>query len=195
VKEYVKIRSQDAPNETDEERDEANLRAVKKAKEIVAAYETEPRIKPIVNRPVMQPTSSSERDSLPPQSPSSNSGFRAINTPSKASPSDDATQIGVLIGYWADSDSPRDEDKHAVYGVVSGIGSFRVKVVKSTRDGRYLEGNIPTGPGNMWLHFDKVVRKLFLLHRYQRQSTVYYHAAAHLKDKPPNESWPNYLLR
>ncbi|KAH8587620.1 hypothetical protein B0O99DRAFT_694281 [Bisporella sp. PMI_857] len=157
VKEYVKIRSQDAPNETDEERDEANLRAVKKAKEIVAAYETEPRIKPIVNRPAMQPTSSSERDSLPPQSLSSNSGFRAINTPPKASPSDDATQIGVLIGYWADSDSPRDKDKHAVYGVVSGIGSFRVKVVKSTRDGRYLEGNIPTGLGNMWLHFDKVV--------------------------------------
>ncbi|KAH8601321.1 hypothetical protein B0O99DRAFT_608596 [Bisporella sp. PMI_857] len=66
VKEYVKIRSQDGSDETDEERDEANLRAVEKAKAIVAAYETEPRMKPIVHRPVMQPTSSTTTQALKP---------------------------------------------------------------------------------------------------------------------------------
>jgi hypothetical protein len=61
------------------------------------------------------------------------------------------------LGYWADSDEPREEDKHAVFGVLSGTDCFRVKVQRVTRDGRYVDGNFPIGAGALWLHYDKVV--------------------------------------
>jgi hypothetical protein len=61
------------------------------------------------------------------------------------------------LGYWADSDEPRVEDKHAVFGVLSGTDCFRVKVQRVTRDGRYVDGNFPIGAGALWLHYDKVV--------------------------------------
>lgn len=89
-----------------------------------------------------------------------NPGFQAVNaadfqTP-KASPSIERP-TGVLLGYWADSSEPVDADKHAAYGVLSGSDCFRVKVQKITRDGRFMEGNIPVGAGSMWISYEKVV--------------------------------------
>jgi len=164
VKEYVKLRSDDKLDSTPEERQKADLKAVEKAKTIVAAYEKVTTPKAIVHRPVKKAstTNIANRTSLPRQSLSNTPSFKAINshssnTPSKGSPLAESKPSGVLLGYWAESDQHRPEDKHAVYGVLGGSDCFRVKVQKITRDGRYVEGNFPVGAGAMWLHYDKVV--------------------------------------
>ena len=164
VKEYVKLRSDDKPEATPEERHKADLKAVEKAKSIAAAYEKVATPKPVVHRPIKKTSSTpniANRASLPRQSLSHTPSFKAINshnsnTP-KGSPLVESKPSGVLLGYWADSDQYRLEDKHAVYGVLGGSDCFRVKVQKITRDGRYVEGNFPVGAGAMWLHYDKVV--------------------------------------
>jgi hypothetical protein len=151
IKEYVKIRSAVKPEATPEERHESDLKAVLKAKSIVAAQETAfPGSKPVVHR-----------QSVGRQSLHKTPSFQAVNaaniqTP-KASPFSEGKPSGVLLGYWADSDESRLEDKHAVYGVVGGSDCFRVKVQRITRDGRYVDGNFPIGAGALWLHYDKVV--------------------------------------
>lgn len=164
VKEYVKLRSDDKPETTPEERHKADLKAVEKAKTLAAAYEKVATPKAVVHRPVKKSSISNiaNRTSLPRQSLSHTPSFKAINsqssnTPTKASPLAEAKPSGVLLGYWADSDQYRIEDKHAVYGVLGGSDCFRVKVQKITRDGRHVEGNFPVGAGAMWLHYDKVV--------------------------------------
>ena len=162
IKEYVKIRSAVKPEATPEERHEGDMKAVLRAMSIVAAQETaSPGSKPIVHRQSLGRQSSSSRQSLPRQSLHKTPSFQAVNaaniqTP-KASPFSEGKPSGVLLGYWADSDEPRLEDKHAVYGVLGGSDCFRVKVQRITRDGRYVDGNFPIGAGALWLHYDKVV--------------------------------------
>jgi hypothetical protein len=162
VKEYVKIRSETKPEATAEERQEADGKAVLKAKAIVAQQEAaSPGGKPIVHRHSLGRQSLNNRQSLPRQSLHKTPSFQAVNaadmqTP-KASPFSEGKPHGVLLGYWADSGEPREEDKHAVFGVLSGTDCFRVKVQRVTRDGRYVDGNFPIGAGALWLHYDKVV--------------------------------------
>lgn len=162
VKEYVKIRSETKPEATAEERLEADGKAVLKARAIVAQQEAaSPGGKPVVHRHSLGRQSLNNRHSLPRQPLHKTPSFQAVNaadmqTP-KASPFSEGKPHGVLLGYWQDSDEPREEDKHAVFGVLSGTDCFRVKVQRVTRDGRYVDGNFPIGAGALWLHYDKVV--------------------------------------
>lgn len=78
-----------------------------------------------------------------------------IRTPKSLSLGDGKFQ-GVPLGFWTESDGACDEDKHAVFGVLIGTDSFRVKVARQTRDGRHRDGNYPIGPGALWIHYDKV---------------------------------------
>lgn len=173
IKEYVKMRSEAKPETSEEERRRADLATVLKAKTIVAADAASPGTRPIVHRQSLgRGSRGGHRESLPRQSqiiqraPS----FQAVNvannlTPkpspyAEGSPGGGGTPgkpHGILLGYWADSDEPRMEDKHAVFGVVSGTDCFRVKVQRVTRDGRHVDGNFPIGAGALWLHYDKVI--------------------------------------
>lgn len=169
VKEYVKLRSEAKPEATTEERHEADMLAVIKAKEIAAEQAGSPTSKPVVHRPTTTTNGRQPgpRQSLPRQTLHKTPSFQAVNaaniqTP-KASPSSEGKPHGVLLGYWADSSEHRVEDKHAVFGVLSGTDCFRVKVQRVTRDGRYVDGNFPVGAGALWLHYDKVVFEPHLL--------------------------------
>ncbi|RDW66074.1 hypothetical protein BP6252_09709 [Coleophoma cylindrospora] len=159
VKEYVKLRVTAPPESSDEEREKADLKAAQDAVIIVAAQDASPAGRP--TGPPRGPRKSTEgyKTSLT-RTPS----YKAANSPGgsmqppKGSPAVETTKPnGVLLGYWADSDELRLEDKHAVYGVVGGSDCFRVKVTRTTRDGRFMEGNFPTGAGALWLHYDQVV--------------------------------------
>ncbi|PBP25722.1 tRNA splicing endonuclease subunit [Diplocarpon rosae] len=162
IKEYVKIRSESKPESDQEERCESDAKAVLRAKVVVAEQES---LNPGGSKPVI-PRSSLGRQSLNRQSLSRQSlpkapGFQAVNPAnsqsSKVPPLVEARPHGVLLGYWADSDEPRIEDKHAVYGVLSETDCFRAKVQRLTRDGRYVDGNFPNGAGALWVSYKKVV--------------------------------------
>ncbi|KAM3513398.1 hypothetical protein MY11210_002979 [Beauveria gryllotalpidicola] len=62
----------------------------------------------------------------------------------------------IMLGYWKLSSETLPEDRHAVYGILGQNDMFRVKVVRETRDGRYVDGNFPTGAGALWIHYDEV---------------------------------------
>jgi len=166
VKEYVKIRSASKPEPNEELSHDADLEAVHRAMGIVAAQEAASPggAKPSPNFTNGRPATSgrpplSSRPSLntPPSfKPVNVKTLNAGNQTPKASPLSDKSP-GVLLGYWADSDEPNDADKHAVFGVIGGTDSFRVKVQRVTRDGRFVEGNFPTGAGALWLHYEKLV--------------------------------------
>ncbi|KAK6955904.1 hypothetical protein Daesc_003550 [Daldinia eschscholtzii] len=67
----------------------------------------------------------------------------------------------ILVGCWAKSTAPRDEDKLAVYGILGANDMFRVKLVRETMDGRYTDDNFPSGAGALWISYDEV---LFINH-------------------------------
>ncbi|SCO80256.1 uncharacterized protein FRV6_04469 [Fusarium oxysporum] len=62
----------------------------------------------------------------------------------------------ILIGHWAKSNSPDPRDRHAVYGILGQNDMFRVKLVRETRDGRFVEGNFPAGAGALWIAYEEV---------------------------------------
>ncbi|KAI2610728.1 uncharacterized protein GGS25DRAFT_479560 [Hypoxylon fragiforme] len=62
----------------------------------------------------------------------------------------------ILVGCWSKSDQPLDKDKHAVYGILGANDMFRVKLVRETMDGRFLDGNYPNGAGALWIPYDDV---------------------------------------
>ncbi|KAH7039989.1 uncharacterized protein B0I36DRAFT_4227 [Microdochium trichocladiopsis] len=62
----------------------------------------------------------------------------------------------ILVGCWAKSDAPLDKDKHAVYGILGANDMFRVKLVRETMDGRFVEGNFPQGAGALWIAYEEV---------------------------------------
>ncbi|KAI9055729.1 hypothetical protein LZ554_000670 [Drepanopeziza brunnea f. sp. 'monogermtubi'] len=160
IKEYVKIRSASKPEVDLEERYRSDAKAVLRAKAIVAEQEAANPTKPVAPRTSLARQSLS-RQSLPRQSLQKNAGFQAVNSantqaPQAASGAENKPH-GVLLGYWSDSNEPRLEDKHAVYGVLSETDCFRVKVQRLTRDGRYVDGNFPVGAGALWIGYKKVV--------------------------------------
>ncbi|KAI0389152.1 hypothetical protein F5Y17DRAFT_142595 [Xylariaceae sp. FL0594] len=67
----------------------------------------------------------------------------------------------ILVGAWAKSDVRREEDRHAVYGILGANDMFRVKLVRETLDGRYVDGNFPAGAGALWIPYEEVI---FLRH-------------------------------
>ncbi|KAG4278725.1 hypothetical protein FPRO04_13795 [Fusarium proliferatum] len=62
----------------------------------------------------------------------------------------------ILVGHWAKSNSPDPRDSHAVYGVLGQNDMFRVKLVRETRDGRFVEGNFPADNGALWIAYEEV---------------------------------------
>lgn len=63
----------------------------------------------------------------------------------------------ILLGHWVNSDSPNIKDRHAVYGILGHNDMFRVKLVRETRDGRFVDGNFPLGAGALWIAYEEVV--------------------------------------
>jgi hypothetical protein len=53
---------------------------------------------------------------------------------------------GVLLGLWKNSNARKDDNKHAVYGLICG-DKMRLKVLQYTRDGRPYSGNWATTAG------------------------------------------------
>ncbi|PNY25214.1 Uncharacterized protein TCAP_04848, partial [Tolypocladium capitatum] len=62
----------------------------------------------------------------------------------------------ILIGYWKPSSEVDPRDRHAVYGILGQNDMFRVKVVRETRDGRFVDGNFPSGAGALWIAYEEV---------------------------------------
>ncbi|KAI0161484.1 hypothetical protein GGR57DRAFT_359861 [Xylariaceae sp. FL1272] len=67
----------------------------------------------------------------------------------------------ILVGCWSKSDVEDDRERHAVYGILGANDMFRVKLVRETLDGRYVDGNFPAGAGALWIPYEEV---LFLRH-------------------------------
>ncbi|KAL5583719.1 hypothetical protein FOVSG1_015070 [Fusarium oxysporum f. sp. vasinfectum] len=62
----------------------------------------------------------------------------------------------ILLGHWAKSDEPDPKNRHAVYGILGQNGMFHAKLVRETRDGRFVDGNFPTGAGALWIAYEEV---------------------------------------
>lgn len=62
----------------------------------------------------------------------------------------------ILVGVWKHSSERTREDRHAVYGILGINDMFRVKVVRETQDGRFMDGNFPSGAGALWITYDQV---------------------------------------
>ncbi|KAI1111413.1 hypothetical protein F5Y14DRAFT_312695 [Nemania sp. NC0429] len=67
----------------------------------------------------------------------------------------------ILVGCWAKSAVEDDRERHAVYGILGANDMFRVKLVRETLDGRYVDGNFPAGAGALWIPYEEVI---FLRH-------------------------------
>ncbi|KAH8754652.1 hypothetical protein F5883DRAFT_431152, partial [Diaporthe sp. PMI_573] len=61
----------------------------------------------------------------------------------------------ILLGFWKGSAEPDDQDKHAVFGILSKDDKLRIKIGRETRDGRPLQSNFPPGAGALWLSFNQ----------------------------------------
>ncbi|KAM0277032.1 hypothetical protein ACHAQH_006162 [Verticillium albo-atrum] len=62
----------------------------------------------------------------------------------------------IVVGYWKPSNAPHERDRHAVLGILGTNDMFRVKVVRETRDGRYVDGNFPVGAGALWIQWPEM---------------------------------------
>ncbi|ORY60036.1 uncharacterized protein BCR38DRAFT_52565 [Pseudomassariella vexata] len=62
----------------------------------------------------------------------------------------------ILVGCWSRSPPARDEDKHAVTGILGANDMFRVKLMKETMDGRPVDAEFPTGAGALWIPYEEV---------------------------------------
>ena len=198
VKEYVKLRASDLDEPaSDERQEELDASAVARAKVIVASGTASPGGKPIVHRPFGRKSSS--RQSLPPQALHRTPSFQAVNSPNDQATKGsfyDGKPKGVLLGYWIDSDSAEEADKHAMYGVLSGSDCFRIKVQRVTRDGRYVDGNFPVGAGSMWMGYEKVVFEPHLapltrpeIKEYARIRLISQDTGETDKERKVNEAW------
>ncbi|KAI1457823.1 hypothetical protein F4805DRAFT_426473 [Annulohypoxylon moriforme] len=63
----------------------------------------------------------------------------------------------ILVGVWSKSPADDIDDKHAVFGILGANDMFRVKLVKETKDGRFMEDSFPTGAGALWISYDEVI--------------------------------------
>ncbi|KAI1337685.1 hypothetical protein F5Y15DRAFT_417823 [Xylariaceae sp. FL0016] len=61
----------------------------------------------------------------------------------------------ILVGSWIKS-SAEEKNRHAVYGILGANDMFRVKLVRETLDGRYIDGNFPIGAGALWISYEDV---------------------------------------
>ncbi|KAH7110477.1 hypothetical protein EDB81DRAFT_849184 [Dactylonectria macrodidyma] len=164
VKEYVRIRS-DPPEARDEERKAAEKSAVREAKQRV-------KMNPLVDNSPNPPLIAygleiPEHLATPNRSDAKrrrvSGGFATTNpVPTNGpmrppvDPLPGTRPTRILLGYWKGSSEPSLKDRHAVYGILGQNDMFRVKLVRETRDGRFVDGNFPIGAGALWIQYEEV---------------------------------------
>ncbi|KAH6952362.1 hypothetical protein BKA56DRAFT_638457 [Ilyonectria sp. MPI-CAGE-AT-0026] len=179
VKEYVRIRS-DPPEETDEERKAAEKSAVGEAKQRV---KMNPLVNnpnpPLIAYGLEMPEHLATTKRSDAKRRRVSGGFATINPaptngvsheqPGSArhplaaqpmrppvDPLPGTRPTRILLGYWKGSTEPSLKDRHAVYGILGQNDMFRVKLVRETRDGRFVDGNFPIGAGALWIQYEEV---------------------------------------
>ncbi|KAF5004094.1 hypothetical protein FDECE_9393 [Fusarium decemcellulare] len=180
VKEFVRIRAETAGiEETEEERSVADRAAVRMA---IQRVKQNPPVENATNPPQIAYGVDLPEYLAPNRDPKrrrTSGGFAAINpaptngvviehTPIQPAPGGPqpvrnivdplpgTRPTRILIGHWAKSTEPKPEDRHAVYGILGQNDMFRVKLVRETRDGRFVDGNFPTGAGALWIAYEEV---------------------------------------
>lgn len=185
VKEYVRLRT-DSQEESEDEREAAEKAAVDEAIRRVKenpAHDN-PANQPAIAHGLELPDSASSPGGRPDSKRRRVSGgFASINNSASNSPpqrspllpsSQPALQprpshvsklhgplpgtrpTRILLGFWKGSSEEDPRDRHAVYGILGQNDMFRVKVVRETRDGRFVDGNFPTGAGALWIQYEEV---------------------------------------
>ena len=177
VKEYVRLRSV-AIKETEDERMAAEVEAVREA---IRHVEETPSLENLTIQPPIaygveipgqllgQPEPKRRKCSGAPGSsgafPTLIANSLAGESPRPVNPSPQIATSNpitgthptrILLGYWRGSDQPREEDRHAVYGILGQNGKLRAKIVRETRDGRYVDGNFPLGAGAFWVLWKQI---------------------------------------
>ncbi|KAH6874532.1 hypothetical protein B0T10DRAFT_567209 [Thelonectria olida] len=187
VKEYVRIRSDQLHETTEEERKAGEKAAVKEAirrAKLNPANENNPN-SPLIayglempeqlstpSRPDAKrrrvsggfaainpvPTNGVSQAQEPPVPPPSHPPLpltsQPLRTPIEPLPGTRPTHI--LLGYWKGSSEPDPKNRHAVYGILGQNDIFRIRLVRETRDGRFVDGNFPIGVGALWIPYKEV---------------------------------------
>ncbi|KAJ6781621.1 hypothetical protein PWT90_04423 [Aphanocladium album] len=172
VKEYVRLRAT-VTEETDEERRAAEAETVKiatvKGRELLQIEN--PVVAPLIAHGAL-PSDGSGATASESKRRRTSSSFVNIAPQDEAAAAAAATAASqhplvhdplhgtrptrIVLGYWRGSSEALPRDRHAVYGILGQNDMFRVKVVRETRDGRYVDGNFPSGAGALWIHYDEV---------------------------------------
>ncbi|GAP93120.1 hypothetical protein SAMD00023353_6800140 [Rosellinia necatrix] len=191
IKEYVKIRSDASGNEAAEAREESERLAVKEARRRVEATPAAETAQPPsiaygleipdnaqIGRHEAKRRRLASSAGVLPERPSNLLPGQMHPPVSNSAPSPSPATLGapypgmldslpgtrptrILVGCWSKSAVDSDRDRHAVYGILGANDMFRVKLVRETLDGRYIDGNFPAGAGALWIPYEEVI---FLRH-------------------------------
>jgi hypothetical protein len=187
IKEYVKIRS-DSPREANEQaRKVSDLAAVKEAKRRCQANPAPENARQDIAYGRDIPQHAMAPTQPEPKRRRHGGGIGTISAgPIASAPAPElqepATTLDpllgtrptkILLGYWRGSSEPDPKDRHAVYGILGMNDMFRVKVVRETRDGRFVDGNFPTGAGALWIHYEEVELEQHLKHLQRNEIKEY----------------------
>ncbi|KAG6004097.1 hypothetical protein E4U43_000794 [Claviceps pusilla] len=181
VKEYTRLRSDVAPEETEGQRMLAEAAAVREA---IRRVKENPALENPTQPPALAyglevPEQISSAARPDPKRRRVSGGFAAINPAPQEpvleqclpapqhtlashqgrfsiDPLPGTRPTRILIGHWKPSSEPDPKDRHAVYGILGQNDMFRVKVVRETRDGRFVDGNFPSGAGALWIPYEEV---------------------------------------
>ncbi|KAI8634038.1 hypothetical protein F5Y19DRAFT_197425 [Xylariaceae sp. FL1651] len=189
IKEYVKIRTDPSADETPENREEAQRAAIQEARRRLEAHPPAETAQPppiawgveIPEHAQIGRHEAKRRrlgsavgtiadhpsNPIPTQVPAPNPTPAPAPVPLQppypgmldSLPGTRPTRI--LVGCWSKSDVEDDRERHAVYGILGANDMFRVKLVRETLDGRYVDGNFPAGAGALWIPYEEVI---FLRH-------------------------------
>jgi hypothetical protein len=176
VKEYVKLRSEtQALDDTEEARQAAEKLAVKEAKRrVLANPPPDTAVQPAIAYGVDIPDYAMTPARPDPKRRRTGSGVGTISGGGPVASGVETTPFldpllgtrptRIVIGIWKGSSEVDPKDRHAVYGILGQNDMFRVKVVRETRDGRFVDGNFPSGAGALWIHYDEVELEPHLSH-------------------------------
>ncbi|EXU94497.1 hypothetical protein X797_012433, partial [Metarhizium robertsii] len=182
VKEYTRLRSEVAPEETEEDRVAAEHAAVQEAiRRVGGEYVSEnPVDRPAIAQGLHMPKhleasvySDNKRrrfsgpfaasNPAPPEVVPETAAditmqkyISAFQTHHSIDPLLGTRPTRILLGYWKPSSEVDPKDRHAVYGILCQDDVFGVRVVRETRDGRFVDGNFPSGAGSQWVFYEEV---------------------------------------
>lgn len=182
VKEYTRLRSEVAPEETEEDRVAAEHVAVQEAiRRVEGEYVSEnPVDRPAIAQGVHMPKhlrasvhsdNKRRRVSGPfaashpapaevvPETAANTTmqkDISALHTYHSIEPLPGTRPTRILLGYWKPSSEVDPRDRHAVYGILCQDDVFGVRVVRETRDNRFVDGNFQSGAGSQWIFYEEV---------------------------------------